>query len=157
MKTPQAIDDLNVFDEILENTSKESKLFVSRSLAIANQILHILDKKGMRQKDLADLLVKKEAEVSRWLTGFHNFTVKSIAKIEAALGEQIIFTAQESEQEVAKAVHALRITIPIAERVHSSRVTGGMVFSGRLSLKTDVLLHAETTRKVEFEHIEYAS
>lgn len=106
MKRPEVINDLKLFDEILDNTSQESKLYVTRSLAIANQILVLLDKKGMKQKDLAALLGKKEAEISRWLTGFHNFTVKSIARIEAALGEQIIYTAQESKQEIIDAVKA---------------------------------------------------
>lgn len=95
MKRPEVISDLPLFDEILGNTSKESKLYVARSLAIANQIIMVLEKKGMKQKDLASLLGKKEAEVSRWLAGFHNFTIKSIAKIESALGEQLIFTESE--------------------------------------------------------------
>ena len=89
MKRPTVIDDLPLFDEILDNTTEESKLFVSRSLAIANQILIVLEKKGLKQKDFAALLHKKEAEISRWLSGFHNFTIKSIAKIETALGERI--------------------------------------------------------------------
>ncbi|SEL91744.1 helix-turn-helix domain-containing protein [Parapedobacter koreensis] len=110
MKRPEVINDLPLFDEILNSTSQESKLYVTRSLAIANQIIMILEKKGMKQKDLALLLGKKEAEVSRWLAGFHNFTIKSIAKIESALGEQLIFT--ESEIRAGQ-------TSPAAIAVHS--------------------------------------
>lgn len=33
---------------------------------------------------------KKESEVSKWLTGTHNFTLKTIAKISAVLGEPIV-------------------------------------------------------------------
>ena len=36
------------------------------------------------------LWVKKNAEISRWMSGQHNFTLDTIAKIEAVLGEDII-------------------------------------------------------------------
>jgi transcriptional regulator with XRE-family HTH domain len=97
MKRPEEIDTLPLFDDILVETSDEAKLFVQRSLAIANQIAQLLEKKGMKQKDLADLLGKKEAEVSRWLSGFHNYTIKSIAKIEKVLETQIVYTPAELE------------------------------------------------------------
>jgi methylmalonyl-CoA mutase cobalamin-binding domain/chain len=44
------------------------------------------------QKELAARMGKTEAEVSRWLNELHNLTVKSIAKLEVALGEDIILT-----------------------------------------------------------------
>lgn len=112
MKRPEEIDTLPLFDDILAGTSDESNMFVQRSLAIANQIAQLLDKKGMKQKDLADLLGKKEAEVSRWLSGFHNFTIKSIVKIEKALDTQIVYTPAEFEMtdlfgKVAIASHSM--------------------------------------------------
>lgn len=57
---------------------------------IANQILKILSEKQLLQKDFALLLGKSEAEISRWLSGSHNFTIKTISKIELALQESII-------------------------------------------------------------------
>lgn len=136
MKTPQVIDELNLFDEILDTTSNESKLFVSRSLAIANQIVSILDNKNLKQKDLAGMLGKKEAEISKWLTGFHNFTVKSIAKIETALGEQIIYTAKESEEKISMAVHALTIKTPVFERSKNPLRMEDFVTAGSMHIKT---------------------
>ncbi len=35
------------------------------------------------QRDLANAMGKTEAEISKWLCGFHNFTIKTISKIEA--------------------------------------------------------------------------
>lgn len=78
----------------------EIKLMVSRSMATAKQISKILDKQGKSQKDLADLLQKKESEISKWMRGTHNFTFKTISKIEAVLGEQIILTADQSVQNI---------------------------------------------------------
>jgi hypothetical protein len=36
------------------------------------------------------MLDKKASEISKWLTGTHTFITKTIAKIEVALGEDII-------------------------------------------------------------------
>ena len=44
----------------------------------------------MTNKEFAKLVGKTEAEVSRWLGGTHNFTLKTIARISAALGCEII-------------------------------------------------------------------
>lgn len=64
--------------------------YVDHSLAIANQINIILKKLKKNQAFLAEKLGKKESEVSKWLHGTHNFTLKTISKIEDVLGESII-------------------------------------------------------------------
>ena len=64
------------------------------SVSIANRIYEILEVKGMTQKDFALLMGKTETEVSRWLSGTHNMTMSTIAKISTALGEDIIAPAQ---------------------------------------------------------------
>ena len=44
----------------------------------------------MTQKDLADKLNKKPSEINKWLKGEHNYTLKSIARLQVELGEAII-------------------------------------------------------------------
>ena len=59
------------------------------------QFIHeVLSKKGLTQKDLAKQLHKRESEIFKWLTGRHNFTIQTIAKIETALDCQLIKIAQ---------------------------------------------------------------
>src|SRR5690606_14789910 len=98
---------------------------------------------------------------SRWLTGFHNFTVKSIAKIEAALGEQIIYTAQESQEEVSKAVHALTIKTPVFERANNPMQTKDFVSAGSMRATTSLYVLQRKTNKEKFSeeviYIETAS
>ena len=50
----------------------------------------ILKQKGMTQKEFARKMGKTEAEVSRWVGGTHNFTLRTIAKISDVLGERIL-------------------------------------------------------------------
>jgi transcriptional regulator with XRE-family HTH domain len=46
--------------------------------------------KKMKQKDLANLMGKSEAEISKWLKGTHNFNIDTILKIQTILDEDII-------------------------------------------------------------------
>lgn len=70
----------------------ENRQFVKKSLDIQDQVADLLAKKGWTQKELAARMGKTEAEVSRWLNELHNLTMKSISKLEVALGEDIILT-----------------------------------------------------------------
>ena len=65
------------------------KIFIDKSFATTEQIDIILKKKGLTQRNLAELLDKSESEISKWMSGGHNFTYHTIAKIEAVLGECI--------------------------------------------------------------------
>ena len=68
----------------------EMKRQMEMSVKIANRIYEIMEEKGLSQKDLARLFGKTETEVSRWLSGTHNMTMATIAKISEALGADII-------------------------------------------------------------------
>jgi transcriptional regulator with XRE-family HTH domain len=39
---------------------------------------------------------KKPSEINKWLKGNHNLTLKTLAKLEAELGEPIIYTSKAS-------------------------------------------------------------
>lgn len=80
----------NIFEQILSKIPSWEKRYYRISLDIASQIAEILKKKGVQQKEFAKKLNKKESEVSKWLNGDHNFTIKTIAKIEDVLNEDII-------------------------------------------------------------------
>ena len=57
---------------------------------IGNKISEELGRRGLTQKDLAIIMQKSEAEVSRWLNGTSNLTLATISKISCALGVDIL-------------------------------------------------------------------
>ena len=73
-----------------QKVSTEIKKKVDLSFMIVDRIHAILEERGLRQKDLADLLGKKESEISRWMRGTHNFTIDTISAIETALEAPIL-------------------------------------------------------------------
>lgn len=73
--------------------SPEVRRQVDLSFLIVDRIHSILEEKGLKQKDLAYMLGKKEPEISKWMRGTHNFTIDTISLIENALGVQILQVA----------------------------------------------------------------
>lgn len=79
-----------MFREAVAQVPNDVRIEVDLSFAIADKIDAILKQKGMTQKEFARKMGKTEAEVSRWVGGTHNFTLRTIAKISNVLGEQIL-------------------------------------------------------------------
>lgn len=82
-----------LFQQVLNETPEEIKTKVDWSFDIANKIDLVLHRKGISQKAFASMTGTSEAAVSKWLGGNHNFTLSTLAKISAALGEPIITVA----------------------------------------------------------------
>lgn len=93
-----------IFESI--QVSDEVKRYVDHSFDIVNRIYDLLEKQGKTQRDLANLMGKKESEISKWMQGTHNFTLKSLAKIESVLGEKLIISPKPGEVLVKKEVLA---------------------------------------------------
>lgn len=70
--------------------SPEVRRRVDLSFLIVDRIHSILKEKGLKQKDLANMLGKKESEISKWMRGTHNFTLETISSIENVLGIPIL-------------------------------------------------------------------
>ena len=80
----------DLFRQYLAAIPAEQKAEFELSYGIAERISEILKSKGLTQKEFAGQLNKRESEISKWLTGRHNFTMQTIAKIETALGCRLI-------------------------------------------------------------------
>ena len=74
--------------------SPEVRISVNLSFLIVERIHAILEERGLKQKDLANMLGKKESEISKWMRGTHNFTIDTISSIENVLGYPILQVAE---------------------------------------------------------------
>jgi antitoxin component HigA of HigAB toxin-antitoxin module len=87
-------------EERRKKIPQDVKIFVDLAFKLADQIDFILKKQGKTQRDLAKALGKSESEISKWLTGEHNFTLRSIAKIQAVLNEPIFLCPFELDEKI---------------------------------------------------------
>lgn len=91
-----------VAKRIQEETPDEVRIFVRQYTDIVLRINQILQAKGYTQKDLAERMKKKPSEINKWLKGNHNLTLKTLAKLEAELGEPIISISTKPFRKSAK-------------------------------------------------------
>ncbi len=78
------------FDQRVAEVPEDIMNEVRWSASIIGRIDCILKERNMTQHDLAIKMGVSDAVVSRWTTGLPNLTLRSIAKLSAALGEPLI-------------------------------------------------------------------
>ena len=60
------------------------------SFQISNRLDELMQKKCMTKKQLADAIGKRPSEITRWLSGEHNFTISILSMLGTFFGEPII-------------------------------------------------------------------
>ncbi|MDE6235802.1 MAG: helix-turn-helix transcriptional regulator [Muribaculaceae bacterium] len=75
-----------IFNEIPREKREETRL----SFAISNRLDALMKEKGLNKKQFADALGKRPNEITRWLSGEHNFTLATIAMLSTFFEKPII-------------------------------------------------------------------
>lgn len=80
----------DLFSKIAEKIPYKVKRYRRLSMLIAAMISDNLKRENKSQKWLADNLQRKESQISKWLNGDQNFTLRTLVEIEEALGVEIV-------------------------------------------------------------------
>jgi len=92
------IENNTIIQDIIDaNPNPEADRFIHLCMTFLDEVHDILERKGMTQAELASRMGKSPAEVSRMLNGLQNVTFKTIAKLSAALDEDIMMTTSEAK------------------------------------------------------------
>ncbi len=85
MKT--AFEEYNkIVDSIPASIHKE----VAMEIAVSNRIYELMQEKGLSKAEFARSLGKRPCEITKWLSGQHNFTLSSLAMLSAFFGQPVI-------------------------------------------------------------------
>ena len=77
--------------EFLKNRKKSPQaIFALKSEALSTYIKNFVESSNFKQNEIASSLEMHESQVSKWLSGAHNLTLKSILKLESASPIQIL-------------------------------------------------------------------
>ena len=87
----------DILTQLEQSTTLATVEKVNRQMALAVRIADAIKDKGWSQKDFSDKMGKKPSEISRWLSGCHNFTTDTIWKIEDALNIRLLLVEVEQE------------------------------------------------------------
>ena len=79
-----------MLEQIRAQMAPESKQYIDKNVAISARLQALLDEAGMSQKQLAQKMDVRQSLISRWCSGMHNLTLRSLTALEVALGADII-------------------------------------------------------------------
>ena len=76
--------------ELLGDITPEEKAEARLSFQISNRLDKLMQEKGLTKKQLAEAIGKRPSEITRWLSGEHNFTISTLAMLSSFFGQPII-------------------------------------------------------------------
>ena len=77
-------------EQLIDTVPAEQKKQFEYSNEISDRLDAILKERGISQRALARMTGKRPSEVTRWLSGQHNFTLATIAKLSVVLDYDFI-------------------------------------------------------------------
>lgn len=57
---------------------------------ISDKIYSLMINRGLTKKQLADAMGRRPSEITKWLSGQHNFTVATLSKLSTFFGQPIV-------------------------------------------------------------------
>lgn len=75
-----------ILGPIPERLQEETEL----SFQISDRIFSLMQERGLTKKQFADAIGKRPCEITKWLSGQHNFTIATIAMISSFFGKSIL-------------------------------------------------------------------
>ncbi len=79
-----------LLDNLLAEITPEEQARTDRKMRIASIIADTLVEKGMAKKEFAQKVGRKPSEITKWLSGTHNFTLDTLTDIEQVLNIKLI-------------------------------------------------------------------
>lgn len=67
---------------------------VDLSFEISDRIDALMRQKGLSKKQFAESLGRRPSEITKWLSGQHNFTIATLAMLSSFFGQPIITVSQ---------------------------------------------------------------
>jgi transcriptional regulator with XRE-family HTH domain len=59
-------------------------------VAISNRINDLMVQRGLSKQQFAQALGKRPSEVTKWLSGQHNFTIRTLTLLSTFFGEPLV-------------------------------------------------------------------
>lgn len=83
--------------ELKSRIPQNMKESIERRMSLAARIDDVLQARGLTNQEFAFMMGKKPSEISRWLSGTHNFTTETLWDIERVLNIQLLVSSPKKE------------------------------------------------------------
>lgn len=78
------------FNKMVADVPSDIKAEINLSFEISDKIYTLMRDRGLSKKQFADSLGRRPSEVTKWLSGQHNFTIATLTMLSAFFGQPII-------------------------------------------------------------------
>lgn len=79
------------YNSIVASIPKEVHAEVDMEMAVSDRIYSLMKARGLSKADFARAVGKRPCEVTKWLSGQHNFTIKTLAMLSTFFGESLVY------------------------------------------------------------------
>lgn len=80
----------NTYSNMVTSVPADIKAEIDLSFAISDRIDFLMQEKGLSKKQFADALGRRPSEITKWLSGQHNFTIATLSMLSSFFGQPII-------------------------------------------------------------------
>ena len=101
---------LSFLEELRNDTSPQMSQQITKRMKLAAQIDDALMSRGLTNQEFAFMMGKKPSEITRWLSGTHNFTTETLWEIERVLQIQLL-TSSIADEDTAKTTQELQVFV----------------------------------------------
>jgi hypothetical protein BACCOPRO_00729 len=77
-------------DDMLGPIPEAVRNEVDLSFEISDRIDFLMHEKGLTKKQFADAIGRRPSEITKWLSGQHNFTIATLAMLSSFFGRPIV-------------------------------------------------------------------
>lgn len=99
-----------LLNELLGSITPEKQDKTTKKMMLAAKIAEGIKKKNLKKKEFAALLDKGSPEISKWLSGTHNFTIETLMDIEKALSIKLLETKHWQADSSAQSIEIKKRT-----------------------------------------------
>ena len=78
------------YNQIVASIPTKIQKEVEMQMAVSNRIYDLMTAKGLTKAEFARAIGKRPCEVTKWLSGQHNFTLKTLALLSSFFGVPLI-------------------------------------------------------------------
>ena len=78
------------YNQIVASIPKDIHKEVEMEIAVSNRIYELMTQTGLSKAEFARAIGKRPCEITKWLSGQHNFTLATLGMLSAFFGEPII-------------------------------------------------------------------
>lgn len=80
----------DIYRKIVASVPTDIQAEVNLSFEISDRIDALMKERGLTKKQFADALGRRPSEITKWLSGQHNFTIATLAMLSSFFGQPII-------------------------------------------------------------------